>query len=135
MPAYEFRCKACRHEFELIYKTTAAYAAATPTCPACGAATLSRVIRSVAIEAPTRDYTRMSAGEMLSVFSSGDSKQVGEMFNQVAGTHPALAAEYHEAAKRLLDGQPMDKVEKHLQERDAEKKASAAASKASAQSS
>lgn len=123
MPTYEFRCKACQHEFELTYKTTAAYAAATPTCPACGAATLSRVIRSVAIEAPSRDYTRMSAAEMLNVFSSGDSKQVGQMFSQVAGTHPALAAEYHEATKRLLNGEPMDKVEKHLQERDAEKKA------------
>lgn len=128
MPTYEFRCKACQHEFELVYKTTAAYAAATPACPACGATTLSRVIRSVAIEAPTRDYTRMSAAEMLSVFSSGDSKQVGQMFNQVAGTHPALAAEYHEATKRLLNGEPMDKVEKHLQERDAEKKAKPASS-------
>ncbi len=123
MPTYEFRCKACQHEFELVYKTTAAYAAATPTCPQCGAATLSRVIRRVAIEAPNRDFSRMSVSEMLSVFSSGDSKQVGQMFDQVAGTHPALAAEYHEATKRLLKGEPMDKVEKHLQERDADKKA------------
>ncbi|XWX03404.1 zinc ribbon domain-containing protein [Aggregatilineales bacterium SYSU G02658] len=122
MPTYEFRCKACQHEFELVYKTTAAYAAATPTCPNCGATTLSRVIRRVAIEAPSRDFTRMSASEMLSVFSSGDSKQVGQMFDQVAGTHPGLAVEYHEATKRLLKGEPMDKVEKHLQERDAEKK-------------
>lgn len=126
MPTYEFRCKACATEFSLFYKTTAAYAAAKPACPQCGAQTLARVIRQVNIEAPSRDYTRMGVNEMLSVFSSGDSKQVGEMFRQVAGTHPALAAEYHDTTQRLLKGENMDKVEKSLQERDSEKKAKSA---------
>jgi putative FmdB family regulatory protein len=121
MPTYEFRCKACNTEFDLFYKTTAQYAAATPACPVCTATTLARVIRKVNVEAPSRDYTKMSSAEMLSVFSSGDSKQVGQMFNQVAGSHPALAGEYHEATQRLLKGESMDKVEKSLQERDSEK--------------
>lgn len=123
MPTYEFRCKACHTEFDVFYKTTAHYAAATVMCPACSATTLSRVIRHVNVEAPSRDYAKMNSAEMLSVFSSGDSKQVGQMFNQVTGTHPALATEYHDATQRLLKGESMDKVEKSLQERDSEKKA------------
>lgn len=122
MPLYDFRCKACTTEFSQHYKTTAAYAVATIICPACGAANPSRVIRRVNLEAPSRDYRRMNSSEMLSVFSSGDSRQVGQMFEQVAGTHPALATEYHDATQRLLKGESMDRVEKSLQERDSEKK-------------
>ncbi len=116
MPHYAFRCKQCRHEFSAFYKSVRDYAAATPTCPRCGSAQLARVIDRVAIQAPTRDFTRMNANEMLSVFESGDSRQVGQMFEQVSGTHPALAAQYHEATKQLLAGESMDKVEKRLQD-------------------
>lgn len=124
MPSYDFRCKACKTEFSLHYKTLKAYEEAQKVCPHCASESLSRVIRRVAIKAPSRDYTKMSSGEMLNVFGSGDSKAVGEMFNQVTGTHPGMATEYHEATQRLLRGESMDSVEKHLQERDAEKHAS-----------
>lgn len=117
MPAYDFRCADCGQSFTLTHKSVASYAKATPTCPNCQSEDLKRIINTVNVSAPSRDYTRMDANDMLSVFESGDSKQVGQMFDQIGGTNPALGAEYHEATKRLLDGESMDKVEKSLQQK------------------
>jgi putative FmdB family regulatory protein len=121
MPTYDFRCKQCKTEFAVFYKTLKAYEASITHCPSCDATDLARVINKINLEAPSRDYRKMSSAEMLSVFSSGDSKQVGQMFSQVAGSHPAMATDYHEATQRLLKGESMDKVENHLRERDSEK--------------
>ena len=72
----------------------------------------------VAIQKPSRDFTTMSSGEMLSVLDSGDSRQVGEMFQQVGGGAPELGVDYREATERLLQGEPMHKVEQDLQARE-----------------
>lgn len=117
MPAYDFRCTNCEEEFSLIYKSIKSYSEATPTCPNCQATDLKRIIREVNVQAPTRDFTRMDSKDMLSVFESGDSKQVGQMFDQIGGTNPALGADYHEATKKLLKGESLDTVEKGLQEK------------------
>ncbi len=120
MPSYDFRCKDCQTEFVLTYKTLKAYEEALKACPNCQSDALSRVIKRVAIRAGSRDYGKMSSNDMLNVFSSGDSRAVGEMFQQVAGTNPDMATEYHDATQRLLRGDSMDSVEKGLQERNAE---------------
>lgn len=126
MPAYDFRCQNCEDEFSLFYKTVAAYDKSTPLCPNCQSEDLTRIIRTVNVTAVNRDYTRMDANEMLNVFESGDSKQVGKMFDQIGGTNPALGVEYHEATKRLLKGESMDNVESSLQKkRDAKDSKSA----------
>lgn len=117
MPAYDFRCNNCEEEFALIYKSVASYAKATPACTNCQSEDLSRIIRKVNVAAVGRDYTRLDANEMLGVFESGDSKQVGKMFDQIGGTNPALGAEYHEATKRLMKGESMDNVESSLQKK------------------
>ena len=117
MPAYDFRCNNCEEEFTLIYKSIASYAKATPACSTCQAEDLSRIIREVNVAAVARDYTKLDANEMLGVFESGDSKQVGKMFDQIGGTNPALGAEYHEATKRLMKGESMDNVEGSLQKK------------------
>lgn len=114
MPAYDYRCKNCGEEFTLFYKTYADYDAAAQQCPNCASADLARLIRRVAIQRPTRDYTKMSSGEMLSVMESGDARQVGEMFEQVGGGDPALGADYHAATQRLLRGESVEKVERDL---------------------
>ena len=117
MPQYDFRCKDCKHRFTLFYKTYATYDKSTPECPNCGHTELSRLITSVAINKPSRNFAKMSSNEMLSVLESGDSRQVGEMFQQVGGGDPTLGAQYHETTKNLLDGQSLDKVEKNLQKK------------------
>jgi putative FmdB family regulatory protein len=115
MPTYDYRCKNCGERFNRFYKTYADYDAASPVCPNCESDDLARIISSVSLPKPTRDYSRMNSQEMLSVFESGDSRQVGEMFEQIGGADPRLGADYHDATRKLLDGQSMDKVEKDLQ--------------------
>lgn len=117
MPTYDYKCRDCGERFALFYKSYAAYDAASPTCPNCASDALSRLITSVSIQTPTRDYTGMSSNEMLSVFESGDSRQVGEMFQQIGGTDPRLGKEYQDATERLLKGDSMDSVEKSLSEK------------------
>lgn len=85
MPQYDFRCNACRLRFDVSYRSYADYDAATPVCPECESADLSRLITSVAAPRPGRDYRKMSSGEMLSVLESGDQQQASEMFRQVGG--------------------------------------------------
>ncbi len=114
MPSYDYKCQSCDQRFSLFYKTYAAYDAATKTCPRCHSATIARVISKIAVSAPSRDYGRLSSNEMLNVLESGDSRQVGEMFQQIGGADPRLGASYHEATKKLLDGESKDSVEKSL---------------------
>lgn len=114
MPAYDYRCKGCEYQFTLTYKTYKDYDAAIRECPNCGSVELSRLIKRVAVQSPTRDFTRMSSNDMLSVMESGDSRQVGEMFKQVGGGNEGLGSQYHEATERLLKGESMDKVERDL---------------------
>jgi putative FmdB family regulatory protein len=114
MPSYDYRCKNCGNKFTLNYKTYEDYDAAERTCPKCGSAELTRLISRVAIQRPSRDFSSMSPDQMLSVLESGDSRQVGEMFQQVGGSDPSLGAEYHEATQRLLQGESMESVERDL---------------------
>jgi len=83
MPAYDFRCKSCGDEFTTFYKSYAAYDAATPTCPNCLSHELTRIIRRVSVQQPTRNYASMTSKEMLSVLESGNHQQVADMYNQV----------------------------------------------------
>lgn len=116
MHTYDFRCKRCQYAFTLHYKTYGDYDRATRACPQCGSAELSRIIKRVAIQAPTRDYTRMAPEEMLSVLESGDSRQVGQMFAQAGGSSPEAGTPLNEATERLLRGESLDRVEQRLQE-------------------
>jgi putative FmdB family regulatory protein len=115
MPTYDYRCKACETEFALFYKTYTAYDTAHKICPNCGSENLSRLITRVSVAQPTRDYSKMSSTEMLSVFDRGNPQEVGRMFEQVGGGAPELGAQYHETTKRLLDGEKPEKVERDLQ--------------------
>lgn len=114
MPEYGYKCKSCGERFTLFYKSYEAYDAATPSCPACNSKTLSALIQGVKIASPSRDYSKMSSGEMLSVLESGDSRQVGEMFQQVGGTDPRLGKQYHDATEKLLKGEKIEKVERDI---------------------
>lgn len=114
MHTYDYRCKNCQQKFSLHYKSYQERDASTPCCPHCNSTDLSRLIGKVAVQRPSRDYSKMSSQEMLSVFESGDSRQVGEMFQQVGGGAPELGAQYHETTQRLLKGENINKVERDL---------------------
>lgn len=44
MPLYEYACRACEHTFEMLVR-----AGDRPTCPACGASTLDRLMSVVSV--------------------------------------------------------------------------------------
>lgn len=117
MPSYEFRCNTCGRPVTLFYKRVADYEAAQhgeQTCPHCGGIGLTRQIRRVAFAKPTKDYTRMSSGEMLSVFENGDSREVGRMIHEVGGDAALNDAVMSDAARRLMNGDNPAKVEHDL---------------------
>lgn len=121
MPEYDYRCKACRNEFSLFYKTYADFDAATPSCPQCGKTDLTRLIRRVAIARPGRDLSGMSANQMMSVLEGGDSREIGQLFDQVGQTAGVenVSETYQETTDKLLKGESVAKVEKGLQEQAA----------------
>ena len=131
MPAYDFRCKNCGTEFTLHYKSFKAYEEAIPQCSNCQSTDLTRVINRINVASPARDFTKMDSNQMLGVFESGDSRAVGQMFDQIGGTSPELGVQYHEVTQRLLKGESMDKVEKSLQQRENEQQAKPATKPAS----
>lgn len=101
MPKYDFRCEKCRRRFTLSFRSYADYDKSTPACPGCGSMQVARAITQVAIAGRSRDYGRMSSGDMLSVLDSGDQKQVGELFEQVAGSASAqLPSAPRDSSKR-----------------------------------
>lgn len=59
MPMYEYRCKACEAEFELLVRSST-----VPACPQCGAGDLERIVSRLApagkIEAIRRSNRRMA---------------------------------------------------------------------------
>lgn len=122
MPNYDYKCHDCGARFALFYKTYADYDAADKSCPQCDGKQIVRVIKRINVQATGRDYSRMSSGEMLSVLESGDSRQVGEMFQQVGGSNPALGKQYHDATQKLLRGESKDSVEQSLKATPDEKK-------------
>lgn len=124
MPNYEYRCKQCRHRFSVFYKSYGDYDHATPSCPNCASTNVATLITGVSVQGTSPDYNDMSAHDMLSVLESGDSRQVGEMFQQVGGGDPRLGADYHEATQRLLKGESKESVEGALtQKENSEKQA------------
>jgi putative FmdB family regulatory protein len=120
MPSYDYRCNHCGRSFALFFKSIKDYDPAAPhICPHCQSIDVVRRIKRVAIPKQGRDLSQLSSGEMLNVFNSGDSKEVGKMFDQVTQTTGADAGStYNEATQRLLKGETMDSVERDLSSRD-----------------
>jgi putative FmdB family regulatory protein len=114
MPAYDYRCNHCGRSVTLFYKTYKDYDQATHSCPYCQSTDLTRLISRVSLARPSRDYANMSSTEMLSVLESGDSREVGTMFEQVGAGDPGLGEEYNEATQRLLRGESPETIEEDL---------------------
>ena len=72
MPIYDYRCKACHNEFELLVR-----ASSVPACPACQSAELERAVSRIApagkIEAIRSSNRRAAAAQgHLSNFSPAE---------------------------------------------------------------
>lgn len=118
MPVYDYRCNVCGRKAALFYKSYQAYDTAreqgTLTCPNCGAHDLTRLISRVGIAKPTRDFANMSSGEMLNVLEGGNSREVGEMFQQVGGDAAASDPAMSQVTDRLLRGDSPERIERDM---------------------
>lgn len=114
MPSYDYKCNDCHERFGLFFKTYADYDKQEKRCIHCDSPNVARTIHKITVQASSRDYGKLSSGEMLSVLETGDSRQVGEMFQQIGGADPRLGKQYHDATQKLLDGESKDSVEKSL---------------------
>lgn len=115
MPSYDYRCNTCGRALTLHYKTYRDYDAATHTCPYCASTDLTRLISRVSVARPTRDYTRMSSGEMLNVLEGGNPTEMGQMFSQLGQDEASLGDTYHQVTERLLKGDQPASIERDLQ--------------------
>lgn len=118
MPVYEYRCNVCGRKAALFYKTYKDYDAAsagnTHTCPHCGSHDLTRLISRVAIQKPSRDFSRMDSGEMLSVLEGGDSREVGMMMHQLGQDEAVNDPAFGEITERLMKGDDPERIEADL---------------------
>lgn len=122
MPSYDYKCNDCQNRFNLFFKTYADYDTQEKVCPNCDSQNIARTIHKINVQASSRDYRKLSSGEMLSVLETGDSRQVGEMFEQIGSGNPALGKQYHDATQKLLDGESKANVEKALTQDSADSK-------------
>ncbi|MCC6803446.1 MAG: zinc ribbon domain-containing protein [Anaerolineae bacterium] len=115
MPVYDYRCNVCGRKAALFYKTYKDYDAANAenahTCPHCGSHDLTRLISRVAIQKPSRDYTGMDSGEMLSVLEGGDSREVGRMMHQLGQDEAISDPAFGEITERLMKGDDPERIE------------------------
>ena len=49
MPIYEYKCRACGHQFEALVRVSS-----TPDCPACQSQDLERILSAPAVTSPER---------------------------------------------------------------------------------
>jgi putative FmdB family regulatory protein len=118
MPAYDFRCNSCKRRVSLFYKTYKDYDAASEAghvCPNCGSTQLTRVIGRVAVQRPSRDFSKMSSDEMLSVLEGGDTREVGRMMHQLGQDEAIDDPMMQEVAGRLMKGEDPEHIERDLE--------------------
>lgn len=58
MPIYEYRCKACEHEFETLVRS-----GSTPTCAKCGSEELERVLSLPSVKSESTHARALGAAK------------------------------------------------------------------------
>jgi len=116
MPSYDFRCKNCRRMFTLTYGSYAEHEAASPVCPHCQSAELSRLIRRVNVM--TGDESRMEKladPSRLGALDENDPRSMGRMMREMASqAGEDLGGEFHEVVDRLEAGESPDSIEQSM---------------------
>jgi putative FmdB family regulatory protein len=116
MPAYDFRCKECRHTFTLDYESYQAFEGAVPSCPQCGSTDLSHLIRRVALltDEDTR-LERLADPSRLAGLDEDDPRAMGRLMREMAQeAGEPLDAEMAEVVNRLEAGESPDSIEQSL---------------------
>ena len=113
MPSYDYRCNTCQRRVTLKYKTYHDYDAATPICPRCQSANLTRIIGRVALaKSDSSRIDSMTDGSMMDDLADADPATLGRYMRQMGSeVGEDLGEEFHEVVDRLERGESPDDIE------------------------
>ena len=116
MPIYEYRCGDCKRRVSIFFRSFAD-TAASPQCPNCGGANLTRLVSRVATV--KSEDARMEALSDPSAFGDVDENDpksmarfMRKMGDQVGGED--LGPEFNEMVDRLESGESPEAIEKSM---------------------
>lgn len=116
MPAYDFRCKSCRHEFSIVFSTYSERDKTAPACPHCSSTELSHIIKRVSVM--TNDGTRLERladPSRLSGLDENDPRSMGRFMREMASEMPdEVGPELKEVAQRLESGESPESIEQSV---------------------
>lgn len=116
MPQYDYRCRACRHEFTVEHGSIAEVDDTDARCPRCDASSPIRLIRRIAVlTSEDSRIERLTDPARLAALESDDPKALGGLMREMAGELGEDAGpEIGEAIERLESGESPDSVERSL---------------------
>lgn len=113
LPAYDYRCNACRRRVLLTFKTYREYDTATKHCPHCGSADLTRLIGRVGIA--RSDISRLDSmpeESAMEHLADADPATLGRYLRQMGDTvGEDLGDEFGEVVNRLERGESPEDIE------------------------
>lgn len=71
MPIYEYQCRACGHGFETLVRGSE-----QPSCPACRAGDIERLLSSFGVSSEARSHSTLQAARKEFTFSRGRQDQI-----------------------------------------------------------
>ena len=122
MPVYEFRCNDCGRKVALRYTTIAEYSEATPSCPRCHRADLTRLISRVAIKRSS--LSRLLSGDVnddtaLDDLENADPATLGRMLREMGDeVGEDMGPEFDEVVSWLERGESPEDIEASLPDFD-----------------
>lgn len=114
MPTYEYRCKKCKHHFEL-FQSYAEYGQMAVTCPKCGSDNVQRLIGKVRIaRTEERRIEEMVDPSQLNGIED-DPKALGRLMRRMgAESGEQIEPEFEEMISQLENGQNLEQIEKDM---------------------
>jgi putative FmdB family regulatory protein len=120
MPIYEYRCHDCRRRVSIFWRTfsEAEEGKATPVCPRCGGANLTRLVSRVrVIRSEDTRLDDMSDFSDMPDLDENDPKSLGRFMRKMsAEVGEDLGPEFDEVVGRLESGESPEEIEKSMPE-------------------
>jgi putative FmdB family regulatory protein len=118
VPIYEYRCHDCRRRVSIFWRTFSEAELATPACPRCGGANLTRLVSRVRV-IRSEDSRLDDLGDLdnLPDFDESDPKSLGRWMRKMsAEVGEELGPEFDEVVGRLEAGESPEEIEKSMPE-------------------
>ena len=118
MPTYEYHCKACYSDIEILFGSFSAAAAAIPVCTVCGSKRLKRLISHG--PAVRHSGSALTASPATPGPRSETPQELAHVMKR-AGHGRDMGEEFKEVAARLDKGENPHAIEKSLRKRKGQK--------------